>query len=173
MQEQLTMVAPFSGRVEDVMQDLHPGRWVSIGQQLLMVRQAAAFKVTALVPEKELGALKEGGAGSFYRERGGNPRAVRLRVTGIERSAVTALDSPSFAVQFGGDIPASKGSKGDEMVPDVSVYRVHLEPEEPIPPESLPENRLRGWVHFEGERKTLLGRLLRGLLGVLVRESGF
>lgn len=173
VREQLSMVAPFSGRIEDVMQDLHPGRWVSIGQQLLMVRQAAAFSVTALVPEKELGALEEGGAASFYRERGSTPRAVPLRITGIERSAVTALDSPYFAVQFGGDIPASKGSKRDEMVPDVSVYRVHLEPEVPMPAESLPRNRLRGWVHFEGERKTLLGRLLRRVLGVLVRESGF
>lgn len=172
VREQLVVLAPLSGRVEDVLPGLHVGRWVTPKEQLLMVREGAAAQVSALVPESKLEGLETGGEALFFAEAGG-PKGVPLTVTAIERSAVKTLDSPYFAVDFGGDIPASRQKGGEGLAPEISVYRVHLRPGEGTPAEELPDRRLRGWVHFEGERRTLLGRALRFVLGVLVRESAF
>lgn len=173
LREQLVVTAPVAGRVEDLMPDLHPGRWVAPQQQLLTVRQGAAVRVTALVQESRLAGLAEGGEAKFYGEGAGTPQGLPLRIAAVERSAVSVLDSPYFAVPFGGDIPASRHAGGDGMVADIAVYRVHLAPEEALPQEALPNQRLRGWVRFEGERKTLLGRAFRLVVGTLIRESGF
>lgn len=173
VRDQLVISAPVAGRVEDLMQDLHPGRWVSPEQQLMTVRAGAGLHVTALVPESKLGALQEGSEARFFGEASGAPAGLDLRVTGVERSAVVALDSPYFAVPFGGEIPAGHRDGGRDLVPDISVYRVHLEPSASLAAEEMPAQRLRGWVHFEGERKTLLGRLFRLVIGTLVREAGF
>jgi putative peptide zinc metalloprotease protein len=173
VREQLVVTAPVAGRVEDLLRDLHVGRWVSSTQQLFMVREGAAAHISALVPESKLDGLEAGSEALFYAETGGSPQGVPLEVSAIERSAVKTLDSPYFAVDFGGDIPVSRQRDGEGFVPEISVYRVHLRPADEALADGLPDRRLRGWVHFEGERRTLLGRALRYVLGVLIRESGF
>lgn len=170
---QLTVVAPFAGQVEDLMPEVHTGRWVSPVEPLMTVREAGGFRVTALVNESEVGALAEGGEALFYADGGIGPQGVPLVVTGVERSAVTALDSPYFAVQFQGEIPASQSADGKELVPEVAVYRVHLALGPEASMEALPGQRLRGWVRFEGQRKTLAGRVFRSVASTLIREAGF
>lgn len=170
---QLTVVAPFAGRVEDLIPEVHPGRWVSVSQPLMTLREAGGFRVVALVREREVGGLIEGGEALFYADGGIGPQAVPLVITGVERSAVTSLDSPYFAVQFQGEIPASQSANGQELVPELAVYRVHLALAPGASLDALPGQRLRGWVRFEGERKTLAGRLFRSVASTLIREAGF
>lgn len=56
------------------------------------------------------------------------------------------------------------------LVPEIPVYRLVA-----APPAALqaPSRILRGTLHLEGERESLLGRWGRRALAVLVRESGF
>lgn len=167
--DRLEVTAPTAGIVEDLLPDLHPGRWVSRKDHLLTVREGRAIQVTALVPEDRVAGLASGSEALFYGEARGTPQALPLTVAAVEGSAVTSLESPYFAAKYGGEIPATM-REDSALVPDISVYRVHLVAEEGVLPPPL---RLRGWVYFKGERRTLLGRGFRLVLGTLIREGGF
>lgn len=172
--EQLIVVAPVSGRVEDVMPDMHRGRWVSPRQQLLTVREGRGVSIVAMLTEQALTRIDPSSEALFYGQGTGTPQRIPLHILAIEHSAVLTLDTPYFALPFGGEVPVSrKGAGGDQWVPDLSVYRVHLAPSEALAVDALPSQRLRGWVHIEGERRTLLGTAFRLVMGTVVREAGF
>ena len=62
----------------------------------------------------------------------------------------------------------SRGQLLKSLIPDASIYRVRLllveAGETPVPQ--------RGEVHMQGERRSALGRALRAVAAVLIREWG-
>lgn len=169
---QLTVTAAMDGVVEDLMADLHAGRWVSQTTHLLTVREARRARVTAWVREDKTAGIEVGDEATFYGEATGSPQGMAMRIVAMERSAVTELESAYPASTYGGPIPVTT-SDGRHLVPEIAVYRVHLQPLGTIDPEELPVARLRGEVRFEGNRYTLVGRLFRLVAGTVLRESAF
>lgn len=159
----LTLTAPFAGAVTDLSPFVHPGQWVNPKEPILGVRQGVA--IDAFVAEEDLPRLTPGAEALFIPE-GGSAR-VAATVAAIDRAALKALTEPSLAVPYGGTIPARFDQHN--LVPDTAIYRVRLHLEAETVPFAAP---LRGQVHMDGERRSLLGGALRAMVAVLIREWG-
>lgn len=80
---------------------------------------------------------------------------------------VRRLDTPYTASIHGGDLAVHQSADG-ELVPTRGVYRARFT----VVGESPAAIRvLRGRVVIEGQSESLLSRLRRGALAVLVREA--
>lgn len=86
-----------------------------------------------------------------------------MDTTRTQRLGHSMLDS-----RYGGPI-ATQAAGQDEGTPLDAMYRVRLQLAQPMPL----SHEVRGTVHIEGERRSLLWDGTRWLIGILIRESGF
>jgi putative peptide zinc metalloprotease protein len=159
----LRLVAPIGGTITDVSPMLQPGQWINSREAILGIRSGA--QVEAYVAEADLPRIAIGASAAFISENGGAP--ITAAIAAIDRVAVKSLTEPALATQYGGAIPARFSDK--TLVPDHALYRVRLtlaQAQEVAAP-------VRGQVHMEGERQSLMGTALRSATAVLIREWGF
>jgi len=160
--------APLDGRLVERDPALHAGLWVGADRPLGRVVDARATRLTAYVPESALHRLREGGRARFAPADPARP-AVPARIAAIERVAVGSLDRPLLASSRGGPIAAREDS-GGRPVPEVGHYRVVLVAD---PSAAAPERVILGTARLEAEPASPIGRLVRTVAAVLIRESGF
>ncbi len=158
----LTLAAPIAGTVTDLSPMLQPGQWINGREPILGIRAGA--QVEAYVAEADLDRIAVGAHASFIPEGAG--AALAATIAAIDRVAVKSLTEPVLAAPYGGDIPARFSDKA--LVPDRAIYRVRLLPDRP----QHGPAPLRGQVHMEGERRSLLGHALRTTAAILIRELG-
>ncbi len=160
----LTVTAPHGGRFVDPLPDLAAGDWLSPRQPLGVVRSEGAALVTAYVQESDRDRLQPGAAVRFF-PHSLDHGVAEGRVASVDQSPVRALADGALASIHGGDLPARVS--GQQIVPEGAVYRVRIRLEQPAP-----ELELAGTALIEGEARSLLGRLARSVMVVLVREWG-
>ena len=158
----LGLTASMDGIVTDLTPNLQPGQWINGKESLLALRQGSVLE--AYVTEEDLPRIVTGARASFIPEGAANARAATI--TTIDRMAVKSMTEPALAVPFGGAIPARIDRQS--LIPDVSIYRVRLSLNETGETSVIQ----RGKVHIEGERRSALGRALRAVAAVLIREWG-
>jgi putative peptide zinc metalloprotease protein len=158
----LTLVAPMDGTVIDLSPHLQPGQWINGREALLGLRQGGVLE--AYVAEEDLPRIATGATARFIPEGAASARPAQL--SAIDRASVRSLTEPALAAPFGGAIPARIDKQS--LIPDISVYRVRLTLAEPAEPSVT----LRGEVHLDGERRSILGRAMRAAAAVLIREWG-
>ena len=158
----LDLTASMDGVVTDLSPNLQPGQWINGKEPILGLRRGAVLE--AYVTEEDLPRIQTGAKASFIPESAGTARPATIAT--IDRMAVRSLTEPELAVPFGGTIPARIDRQS--LIPDASIYRVRLllveAGETPVPQ--------RGEVHMQGERRSALGRALRAVAAVLIREWG-
>ncbi|MGE5475265.1 MAG: HlyD family efflux transporter periplasmic adaptor subunit [Bacteroidales bacterium] len=159
----LTLTAPIAGTVTDLSPYVQPGQWINSNEAILGLRAGAL--IDAYVYEDDLPRIAVGARATFIPE-GSGPRLDAI-VAAIDRMAVKALSDPGLAVPYGGTIAAHFDRKA--LVPDMAVYRVRLSLDAPATAIPAP---MRGQANLEGERRSLLGRVLRTVAAVLIREWG-
>lgn len=168
--ERLAVRSPVRATVRDLLPELHVGRWVSADTQLLsLVSPEQGYRVVAWMEEGNIDHLAAGAEGHFYPSDGAGMAPVRVRVIRIETTALAEMDYPGHASVFGGAIPVTLDEHG-RMLPEVGVFRVWLEA---IDPEEPPNRQVMGWVRLDAERRSLMGKLWRWVVGGLIREAGF
>jgi putative peptide zinc metalloprotease protein len=91
-----------------------------------------------------------------------------LRLVEIAQASTRLLAEPALASTLGGPI-AVRAQKRDELAPDRTIYRLKLAVD---PGVAAPGRVLRGDVILRGESVSLVSRLWRAALAVLIRESG-
>ncbi|CAK0773930.1 hypothetical protein CCP2SC5_610015 [Azospirillaceae bacterium] len=165
-ESQLDVRAPFSGRVIDLDPSLHLNRWVKTSTLLARLETPDHSEVMAYVGGDDWRRLVVGAQAWFVPEDIAWPR-VAAEVEQIESVNVATLDSPYLASTWGGPISVAPRS-GRELIPETSLYRVHLTSDALPPPRTA-----RGVVRVEAEAIGTAQRLWNAMLTVLVRESGF
>ena len=168
--DSLLIRSPGNGLVADMNSELLPGLWLSREQHLLTIRGGKQAHYIAWATEEQLSGLSVDKQAVFFAPANVSMRAHPVRITKIERSAVSELQ-PYHASVHGGDIPVDAGQDG-RLVPRQAIYRVHLTADG-SGADWLPDQRLRGHVSIEGSSKTLAGMLFRVVAGTFIRESGF
>ncbi len=163
----LDIRAPTDGIVIDVPPDLAIGQWLPAKERLGALRARAGAIIESYVDEDDVDRLAAGASARFIPGEPGRS-AVPARVTAIERSGAAVLDLPQLASLDGGGVPARRG--GHVVVPDRAVYRVRLDVAAPGFP--APDAQLRGRVVIDGDRRSLIGRALRKVAAVFLREAG-
>lgn len=158
----LTLHAAIGGTVTDLSTAVQPGQWINPKEPILGIRAGA--RIDAYVAEADLPRIAVGTTASFIPD--GSGASLAATVAAIDRVAVKSLTEPSLAAPYGGRIPTRFNDK--TLVPDVAVYRVRLTlaADRPV---AVP---LRGQVIMDGERRSLLGHVLRSTTAVLIREWG-
>ncbi|HWG78302.1 MAG TPA: site-2 protease family protein [Stellaceae bacterium] len=165
--ERLHIIAPMTGRVVDIADDLRPGLWLPPKTRLLSVIDTGESEIEAYVYESDVSRIALGNVATFHPD-GSFLSSFDARVTAIDRANTRFLPDAYLASRFGGTIPVRETPQG-ELVPERAIYRIVLAPEHGA---GAPAQILRGRVVIRGRAESLVARAWRAVLAVLVRESG-
>jgi putative peptide zinc metalloprotease protein len=164
---ELEVRAPTGGVVAELNAGLHPGRWISANEQLVLINGSRSLRLTGYVSEPDLWRIQPHTIGRFIPEV---PQlsSMRVRLEEIAVSAASAIDTLALASVHGGPIETQPDAN-QRLVPSTAQYQVSLsalnEPEVP------PASAIRGTVHLIASGESTFTRLWRRILKVLVRES--
>ncbi|HEY8336836.1 MAG TPA: HlyD family efflux transporter periplasmic adaptor subunit [Tardiphaga sp.] len=163
----LDVPAPVTGQIVDVADALQPGTWLTAKSRLMSVIDPAGMIVEAYVDEVDLDRIAVGDAATFFAEAD-TRITYSLRLVEIAQASTRLLAEPALASTLGGPI-AVRAQKRDELAPDRTIYRLKLAVD---PGGAAPGRVLRGTVILRSESVSLVSRLWRAALAVLIRESG-
>lgn len=166
--KQLNIVSPINGKVIDISDNVHSGRWINQTTPLMNIIDDTSNHVIAFLEETDISRVSRNQSGEFYPE---NPQyeTIAVEVADIEQSNVKNLENYYFHHQYGGDIATRQNDDG-QYVPENTIYKVLLTPVD----NSLDSTFvIRGTVHIEGESQSLANRISNLVLTVLIRETGF
>ncbi|MGJ3262746.1 MAG: HlyD family efflux transporter periplasmic adaptor subunit [Salinarimonas sp.] len=165
--DRLAVAAPIDGRVVEIAEEARPGTWLPEGAWLATIAAPGTGEVAAYLREADLARVAPGAQAAFHADAPGRA-PVPLVVARIAETATRSLDAvPELASDHGGGVAANL--RDGALVPHEAVYRIVLLPAEG----GAPEMALRGTVRLEGEAESFVLRAWRGIVAVLVRESGF
>ncbi|MCF7987462.1 MAG: HlyD family efflux transporter periplasmic adaptor subunit [Methylovulum sp.] len=166
-QKKLSLNATFDGYVRDLSDVLQVGEWLAKGEALGVV-EAPNSTVVAFVEEADLGLMQLGAKGRFYPE-GGDVATTPVQIITIDQTGTRQLSRAELASVYGGEI-AAREDEQHHLIPEQAVYRVLLQTKAPLPNKTL---SIRGRVSVETPPESLLKRLFRALVALLVRESSW
>jgi putative peptide zinc metalloprotease protein len=163
----LTVRASFAGVVTDVPPSLRLGEWLQRREALGMLVDPSNVMVEAYIGEGDLARIHAGADAKFYPENGDEP--IELTVASIGTASVRVLDTTDLASVYGGGIAVRKDAT-NKLQPESAIYRAVLTPKQPGLALS---KRLRGTVNIEADRTSLIARIYRRAVSVVIREGGF
>jgi putative peptide zinc metalloprotease protein len=163
--DQLTLRAPFDGRIADLNPDLRTGVWLKGGERLFDVIGGTGVKGEAFVEESDLARVRDGAAADFVADLP-ELSTYRCRVSGIDHLNLTALDTPYSASVFGGPIP-SRTDRTGAVLPLGSTFRVRFEH---CANHDGIEQEVRGRVRLHVSAESVLASALRRAVAVLRKE---
>lgn len=171
LQAQLTITAPFDGRLVDLADPLRPGQWVRPEQTLGRVVSSDRRRVTAFIAADDLPRATVGATAKFISDDPAAP-ALALRLDSVASANADVLDVPYLSAARGGPIPTTPVKNGKER-PTAPVYRAVLTPLDQQQAVRLPPQTLTGRVFIDAAPLSLIERGWRAAAAVLIRESGF
>jgi putative peptide zinc metalloprotease protein len=160
--------APFNGQLRVMDPDLHEGQWLSAKEPIALLINSERLVVETYLDEAAVKRIELGGRGLFIVDSGAGP-ALQLRVANIDEDASRVLSNGALSVQAGGHILTRP--RGEQLVPEHSMYRVSLEVESPAA--GLEGTSWRGHVVIHGSWEAPVRQYLRNLVTLAVREFGF
>ena len=163
----LDPTAPFGGVVVALADPIAPGEWMPRGEAVAEIIDPRGARVDAYVEEADLRRVAAGARAVFVPETPSFPR-IALRLVAIDDGATRVLVDAELGSAHGGTV-ATRPQQNGALVPELTLYRLRLEPLEAVTPRQVQ----RGTVLIEGEAESLAARAWRQLLGLMLRESGF
>ncbi|MEZ5774514.1 MAG: HlyD family efflux transporter periplasmic adaptor subunit [Hyphomicrobiaceae bacterium] len=169
-QARLRLIAPVAGRAVEVVEGLGPGAWVTREQPLVRILMPGRPIVTGFVEERDLGSIRDG-ASARIRLEGLVAAGLEARVVAVRAEPVAAIEQPLIASVHGGPIPA-RLETGGHLVPEVTLYRVVLEPVGAWGDRDLPDRSTFGFASIETPARNLIGRIIERIVGLIRSEIG-
>ncbi|HKO09449.1 MAG TPA: HlyD family efflux transporter periplasmic adaptor subunit [Alphaproteobacteria bacterium] len=163
----LAITAPIAGEVVDLIDGFAVGDWMPAKTRILSIVEPGDVELEAYVYEADLGRIEPGFEAVFYPEADSR-HALRAKVATIDRASTRMLSEPYLASKYRGPI-AARELKHDELVPDRTIYRVTLLPDDAAVKVA---RVVRGRVVVRGRPESLLARAWRAVVAVAIRESG-
>ena len=166
--DELTVRAPIDGKIVDLQNDLHPGRWINEKLRLAHVVGLDQLMLQGVIEGKELSQVGVDQDAIFIPDE---PEldTIKARVIEIDNANMQVLDILYFASIYGGEVAVRK-DKDKRLVPENSIYRIRFMPlhiDEYIP------RVVRGEIHIDGKPRSFAFRTYDLIASVLIRESGF
>jgi putative peptide zinc metalloprotease protein len=163
------LAAPFAGRILEINDTLSIGRWVGQEEQLLLLAGFTGDGIEALLRESDLARISVGATALFIPEDA-SISSISAKVEAIDAASLKKLEAPYLASVFGGSIAVDEAPGTGHLIPREPVFRIRLKPLGNV---ILPPRAIRGTVHIDAERRSILLGTLAYTLSVLQRESGF
>ncbi len=168
-QAELDMKAPFAGRIVEIADALHAGRWLSSRESVLVIKAADGAILRGYLDERDVWRVKAGVRAVFVPDEFSLPR-VAVDLTSIAQSASATLDQFELAASHGGRIPDRLDARR-QPVPVTAQFAVRAAPRSPLP-DVFTARAVAGVIVAEGSPESFVARAWRQVLKVLVRESG-
>jgi len=137
---------------------------------VLVLRGGPAGEVRGALDERDLWRLKPGARAVFVPTDLSLP-TVPVRLQSVSQSAMAQIDPVELAASHGGPV-ADRQDAHRRSVPVTAQYAVIGEATD-MPPAEVSRTSLSGVLIAEGAPESMVARLRRQVLKVLVRESGF
>ncbi len=164
---QLSVTAPFDGRIVDIRPHLHKGRWVGRDAPLLSIAAGHVRVARGYVSERDLWRISAGDTGRFIPDDV-TQESVKVDVRDIAYSNSAHLELPYLVSTFDGPITVTENTQ-HELIPIEAQYLVTMQLAETSASVGPVQ---RGVVRVSGKPESMLSSLWRQTLKVLVRESG-
>ncbi len=164
---ELFIRAPMSGTVIEQNPLLHKGRWISKRERIALVGARAKWVINGYIAQADISRVHSGAEGKFIPDDPLLP-AIKVSLYSVLRSGTAALSYPDLASVHGGSIATRQEVQGS-LVPVSAQFLATMHTDSINQPLS---HTVRGLVHLEGSPQSILARLWRQVLAVLVRESG-
>lgn len=170
-QRELTLRAPHAGKVAELNLEVQPGRHITRGEAIALIRSPERVIARGYLAEHDLARLSDKSTGRFAFD---NPTLAREPVTlkAVAGAASASIEILELASQHGGHIavrPQADGHGPRRLIPTAASYLATFEMETSG---VAPEKSERGIIQLTGAPESFLARAWRQTLKVLVRESG-
>lgn len=166
-EEKLVIRAPFDGHITDMNGEIAPAQWVSRKEQLAFLSADGGTIVRGYLSGDDRARVDQGSTGWFVPDDLTRPK-LPVELTALAISGAQQLEIPQLTSQFGGRIAVHPSESG-RLVPVAAQYAVTAR----VSGEAqMPDQTRRGVLLLEGRAESLLARMWRQVLKVLVREAG-
>jgi len=167
--DQLTIRAPFDGRVNLPGEAPAAGTWLPRGEHLFDVIGPAGVKGDAYVDEYDVSRVRPGQAVTFVPSLA-EAAALHCKVQALDKVNLGALDEPAVASVYGGPIPAELDRKTNQLVPLQATWRVRVGD---CADGVALAREFNGVASLGAGRESLAGRWIREGVAIVQREAAF
>lgn len=164
--QRLNIKAEFEGLWIDVDPLLQIGTWVDAQTLLGVLIDPQRWVVDAYIEQQDIERIQTGAAARFY--LAGQNKSIAAHVIFIDTSRTQRPLSQLLDARYGGEIMTQE-QESAVGIPLRAHYRVRLQLEQPLGT----QQELKGMAYIEGERRSLLWEWTKGVITILIRESGF
>ena len=168
VKNKLILKAPIKGKIKDFY-NLSEGMWVSNFDQLLGIVHYGTGKVKGFIKEEQIERFLKKNPAVFIPNDGIHDK-VYLVSESLDLSAISNLPYISLSSVHDGPV-AIRNSTGGEFKyrPETAHYIAEFE----LAKKSEIQFELPGYVHIQGSRYSPFANLIKSVIAIIVRESGF
>ena len=168
VKNKLILKAPIKGKIKDFY-NLSEGIWVSNFDQLLGIVHYGTGKVKGFIKEEQIERFLKKNPAVFIPNDGIHDK-VYLVSESLDLSAISNLPYISLSSVHDGPV-AIRNSTGGEFQyrPETAHYIAEFE----LAKKSEIQFELPGYVHIQGSRYSPFANLIKSVIAIIVRESGF
>lgn len=168
VKNKLILKAPIKGKIKDFY-NLSEGMWVSNFDQLLGIVHYGTGKVKGFIKEEQIERFLKKNPAVFIPNDGIHDK-VYLVSESLDLSAISNLPYISLSSVHDGPV-AIRNSTGGEFQyrPETAHYIAEFE----LAKKSEIQFELPGYVHIQGSRYSPFANLIKSVIAIIVRESGF
>ena len=168
IKNKLIIKAPIKGKIKDFY-DLSEGMWVSNFDQLLEIVHYGTGKVRGFIKEEQIERFLKKNPAVFIPNDGIHDK-VYLVSKSLDLSAITNLPYISLSSAHDGPVAVRNFTGGKfQYRPETAHYIAEFD----LAKKSKIQFELPGYVHIKGSRYSPLANLTKGVIAIIVRESGF
>ena len=168
IKNKLIIKAPIKGKIKDFY-DLSEGMWVSNFDQLLEIVHYGTGKVRGFIKEEQIERFLKKNPAVFIPNDGIHDK-VYLVSKSLDLSAITNLPYISLSSAHDGPVAVRNFTGGKfQYRPETAHYIAEFD----LAKKSEIQFELPVYVHIKGSRYSPFANLTKGVIAIIVRESGF
>ena len=168
VKNKLILKAPIKGKIKDFY-NLSEGMWVSNFDQLLGIVHYGTGKVKGFIKEEQIERFLKKNPAVFIPNDGIHDK-VYLVSESLDLSAISNLPYISLSSVHDGPVAIRHSTGGEfQYRPETAHYIAEFE----LAKKSEIQFELPGYVHIQGSRYSPFANLIKSVIAIIVRESGF
>lgn len=168
VKNKLIIKAPIKGKIKDFY-NLSEGMWVSNFDQLLAIVHYGTGKVRGFIKEEQIERFLKKNPAVFIPNDGIHDK-VYLVSKSLDLSAISNLPYISLSSAHDGPVAIRNFTGGEfQYRPETAHYIAEFD----LAKKSEIQFELPGYVHIKGSRYSPFANLTKGVIAIIVRESGF
>lgn len=163
--EKLEIKAPFDGKVY-LNNSYKINQWISKKEAIFLLYDNLNYKIVGFCNENDFDLLKEKSKAKFI-FNSGDIKDINSNITSISKLSNPYLEFHELSSDFGGEIATRTDNK--MLKTQQAYYKITIDLQENI---SL-NNRMIGTLVTNGESSSLIAKLYKKSISVIIRESEF